>query len=104
VRVRALFGAVFTGNVLAYLFGAFTVLCYKSYSASFPSALSDLSPWWFLVPIVILAVAGNAIGGGINIYNSALDLHTALWRFSRFSNALIVTAVSLVATYLAVVV
>jgi purine-cytosine permease-like protein len=100
----ALFGAVFTGNVLAYLFGAFTVLCYKSYSASFPLAFSDLSPLWFLVPIVILAVVGNAIGGGINIYNSALDLHTVLWRFSRFSNALIVTAVSLVTTYLAVVV
>jgi purine-cytosine permease-like protein len=100
----SLFASIFSGNVLAYLFGAFTVLCYHSYSADFPTAWAGLSPMWFLVPIVIIAVVGNAIGGGINIYNASLDLHTVLWRVSRFSNAIIVTVVSLVVTYLATVV
>jgi purine-cytosine permease-like protein len=100
----SLFASIFSGNVLAYLFGAFTVLCYDSYSADFPTAWAGISPMWFLVPIVIIAVVGNAIGGGINIYNASLDLHTVLWRVSRFSNAIIVTVVSLVITYLATVV
>jgi purine-cytosine permease-like protein len=100
----ALFTAVFGGNALAYLFGAFTVFCFTTYNTTFPTALSDVSPFWFLVPIVILAVVGNAIGGGINIYNASLDLHTVLWRISRFWNAMLVTVVSLVTTYLCVVV
>jgi purine-cytosine permease-like protein/alkanesulfonate monooxygenase SsuD/methylene tetrahydromethanopterin reductase-like flavin-dependent oxidoreductase (luciferase family) len=69
----SLFASIFSGNVLAYLFGAFTVLCYHSYSADFPTAWAGLSPMWFLVPIVIIAVVGNAIGGGINIYNASRD-------------------------------
>jgi purine-cytosine permease-like protein len=100
----ALFTAVFGGNALAYLFGAFTVFCYKTYNTTFPSALSNVSPFWFLVPLIILAVVGNAIGGGINIYNASLDLHTVLWRISRFYNAILVTLVSFVTTYLCVVV
>jgi purine-cytosine permease-like protein len=102
----ALFSSVYSGTVLAYLFGAFTVLCVKKYSPSltFPAALSGLSPFWFLIPIVILAVIGNAIGGGINIYNSSLDLHTILWRLSRFQNAMIITLLSFAVTYLCVVV
>jgi purine-cytosine permease-like protein len=100
----SLFSAVFGGNALAYLFGAFTVFCYKTYNTTFPTALADASPLWFLVPLVILAVVGNAIGGGINIYNASLDLHTVLWRISRFSNAILVTLVSFVVTYLCVVV
>jgi purine-cytosine permease-like protein len=100
----SLFTAVFGGNALAYLFGAFTVFCYKTYNTTFPSALADVSPFWFLVPLIILAVVGNAIGGGINIYNASLDLHTVLWKISRFNNAILVTLVSFGTTYLCVVV
>jgi purine-cytosine permease-like protein len=100
----ALFSSVASGNILAYLFGAFTVLCFKNEAGPFPTALAEVAPFWFLVPLVILAVVGNAIGGGMAIYNMALDLHTVLWRLSRFSNAIIVTIISFLTTYLFIVV
>jgi purine-cytosine permease-like protein len=95
---------MFGGNALAYLMGAFVTLCFASVSTPLVTGLVQLSPGWFLVPFILLGFIGNITGGGLDMYNATLDLHAIFFKISRAANATIITVVTLVVTYLAVVV
>jgi len=95
---------MFGGNALAYLMGAFVVLCFASVATPLVTGMVQLSPMWFLVPFVVFGFIGNIAGGGLDMYNATLDLHAILFKISRASNALVIIAVTLVVTYFAVVV
>jgi purine-cytosine permease-like protein len=95
---------MFGGNAIAYLMGAFIALCFVSVSTPLVTGMVQLSPGWFLVPFVILGFIGNIVGGGLDMYNATLDLHAIFFKISRAANAMIIIVVTLIATYLAVVV
>jgi purine-cytosine permease-like protein len=70
----------------------------------FVTGLVQLSPGWFLVPLVLLGFVGNLVGGGLDMYNATLDLHAIFFKLTRAANALIIIVVTFVVTYIAVVV
>jgi purine-cytosine permease-like protein len=100
----ALAGGMFGGNALAYLAGAFVALSFLNVNTPWVTGLVQLSPGWFLVPLVLLGFVGNLVGGGLDMYNATLDLHAILFKLSRTANALIIIAVTFVVTYIAVVI
>ena len=95
---------MFGGNALAYLMGAFVVLCFANVATPLVTGMVQLSPMWFLIPFVLFGFIGNLAGGGLDMYNATLDLHAILFKITRESNAFIIIAVTLVVTYFAVVV
>lgn len=95
---------MFGGNAIAYLMGAFIALCFSSVATPLVTGMVQSSPGWFLVPFIILGFIGNIVGGGLDMYNATLDLHAIFFKISRSANALIIIVVTLIATYLAVVV
>lgn len=95
---------MFGGNALAYLMGAFVTLCFTNVATPLVTGMVQLSPGWFLVPFIILGFIGNIAGGGLDMYNATLDLHAIFFKISRVANAIIIIVVTLVVTYLAVVV
>ena len=97
-------GGMFAGNALAYLVGAFVTLSFLNVNTPFVTGLVQLSPGWFLVPLVLLGFVGNLVGGGLDMYNATLDLHAIFFKLTRAANALIIIAVTFVVTYVAVVV
>ncbi len=95
---------MFGGNALAYLMGAFVTLCFASVATPLVTGMVQLSPGWFLVPFIVLGFIGNIAGGGLDMYNATLDLHAIFFKISRAANAIIIIVLTLVVTYLAVVV
>jgi purine-cytosine permease-like protein len=100
----ALAGGLFAGNALAYLMGAWTTLSFRSVDTPLVTGFVQLSPGWFLVPFIVLGFFGNIVGGGLDMYNATLDLHAIFFKLSRAANAAIITVVTLIVTYFAVVV
>lgn len=107
-RPRSLFWSLalgmFGGNAVAYLMGAFVTLCFASVETPLVTGMVRLAPGWFLVPFIVLGFIANISGGGLDMYNATLDLHAIFFKISRAANAIIIIVVTLVVTYLAVVV
>ena len=100
----ALAGGMFGGNALAYLMGAWVTLSFSNVATPLVTGFVQLSPGWFLAPFIILGFFGNIVGGGLDMYNATLDLHAIFFKLSRSANAGIITVVTFIVTYFAVVV
>lgn len=99
----ALATGMFLGNALAYLAGAFVTLTFSNVNTPFAQGIMDVSPFWFLIPLAVFGFIGNAVGGGLDMYNATLDLHSIIWRLSRSTVAAIIAVLTFIITYIAVV-
>lgn len=100
-RDRSVIGAtaagIFFGLFLTAVFGSFTASTFTTLSSSYVGDLVTYSPGWYILPIVLIALAGGLGQGVLNIYASGLDLEALIPRLSRVHTTLItsLTAVAL---------
>lgn len=100
--VVATCGGVFLGLFAAALFGIFTTLAFPVITDSYVGDLVGASPGWYVLPILLIALAGGLGQGVLNIYASGLDLEALIPRLSRLQTTLLTSAVAVGLLYIGV--
>ena len=71
---------VFGGLLATTLFGAFTALCLTNLGDSYVGDLVAAAPGWYVLPILVIGLAGGVGQGVLNMYASGLDLEAIVPR------------------------
>jgi purine-cytosine permease-like protein len=89
---------VFGGLFLTTLFGAFTALCLTNLGDSYVADLVAAAPLWYVLPLLVIGLAGGVGQGVLNLYASGLDLAAIVPRVRRVHTTLLtsVAAIALV--------
>jgi purine-cytosine permease-like protein len=96
-RVLAAAGiGVFGGLLATTLFGAFTALCLTNLGDSYVGDLVAAAPAWYVLPILLIGLAGGVGQGVLNLYASGLDL-AAIVPNARRVHATLLTSVLAIA-------
>ncbi|MFJ4170016.1 purine-cytosine permease family protein [Paenarthrobacter sp. NPDC089714] len=93
---------VFLGLFVTALFGAFTAAALPELGGSYVADLVRAAPAWYLIPILVIALAGGLGQGVLNLYASGLDLEALFPRLRRIHTTLITSAVAVGLLYLGV--
>ncbi|MEG8182850.1 purine/cytosine permease [Nocardia terpenica] len=100
--IVAAFGiALFVGQLPALL-GAYIATGFTTRTGSFLHDVVAAAPAWYLLPILVISLAGGLGQGVMNIYASGLDLEGLLPRLRRVQTTTISAAVSIVLLYVGV--
>ncbi len=89
---------VFGGLFLTTLFGAFTALCLTNLGDSYVADLVAAAPLWYVLPLLVIGLAGGVGQGVLNLYASGLDLAAIVPRVRRVHTTLLtsIAAIALV--------
>ncbi len=93
-------GGVFLGLFATTLFGAFTAVTFTHLG---PSSVQDLvaaAPAWYVLPILVIGLAGGVGQGVLNMYASGLDLAALIPRARRVHTTLITSAAAIALVFL----
>ncbi|SDJ28186.1 Purine-cytosine permease [Arthrobacter cupressi] len=93
---------VFLGLFVTALFGAFTAAAIPELGGSYVADLVRSAPAWYLLPILVIALAGGLGQGVLNLYASGLDLEALFPRLRRVHTTLITSAAAVGLLYLGV--
>lgn len=95
-------GGIFLGLFGTSVFGSLTASAFSPPGVSYVGDLVDAAPVWYVVPIVLIALAGGLGQGVLNIYASGLDLEALVPRLRRTHTTLITSLVAVALMYLGV--
>ncbi len=105
-RDRSVVGAtaagIFFGLFLTSVFGSFTASTFTTPGESYVRDLVAYSPGWYVLPILLIALAGGLGQGVLNIYASGLDLEALIPRLSRVHTTLITSLTAVALLYIGV--
>jgi purine-cytosine permease-like protein len=80
--LRATWLGLLLGLLVPQLFGTFTAYAARA-ALDYAGPLVDVSPGWYLVPLLLAASAGSVGNAGLMLYSMGLDLDAILPRASR---------------------
>ncbi len=99
-RVLVAAGAgVYLGLLATTLFGAFTAVTFAHPSDSYVADLVAGAPGWYVLPILVIGLAGGVGQGVLNLYASGLDLEALVPRLKRVHTTLITAIAAIVLLY-----
>ena len=87
------------GCWIALMLGAFITMTFSDPTKPFVDGSFAGIPTWFVIPLMLYGILGNAVNGGPGVYNSALDLQTLLFRIPRQVLVLVIGVVVFVVAY-----
>ncbi len=93
---------LFLGLFATSVFGAFTATALPLDAVSYVAGLVDAAPGWYVLPLLLVALAGGLGQGVLNLYASGLDLEALFPRLRRVHTTLITSAVAVLVLYLGV--
>ncbi|GBG38994.1 purine-cytosine permease family protein [Mycobacterium montefiorense] len=96
--VIATMGGIFFGLLLTAAFGSFTASTFTTLGDSYVADLVAESPDWYVVPIVLIALAGGLGQGVLNVF----DLEALIPRLKRVQTTLITSGLAVVLLYIGV--
>jgi purine-cytosine permease-like protein len=85
---------VFFGLLVTTLFGAFTAVTFSDPGDSYVLDLVAGSPAWYVLPILVMALAGSVGQGALNLYATGLDMESLVPRLRRVQSTLITSLVA----------
>jgi purine-cytosine permease-like protein len=91
---------VFGGLFATTLFGAFTALTFTEIGPSYVQDLVAAAPAWYVLPILVIGLAGGVGQGVLNLYASGLDLEALVPKLKRVHTTLIASVAAIVLLYL----
>ncbi len=97
--IGAAAAGIFLGLFATTLFGAFTASTFSSLGDSYVQDLVAFAPAWYVVPILVIGLAGGVGQGVLNMYASGLDLEALAPRLTRVHTTLITSIVAFVLLY-----
>lgn len=92
-------GGIFVGNLLPMLFGMFSATVFLSPTDSYVDDLITISPAWYVLPIVVIAIFGGFGQGVLNLYSSGLDLEGLFPRLRRVQTTAITAVIAVGVLY-----
>lgn len=94
----ALLGAaaagVFGGLLVTTLFGIFTAVTFAAPGDAYVLDLVAAAPGWYVVPILLIGLAGSVGQGALNLYATGLDMESLVPRLRRVHTTLITSVVA----------
>lgn len=90
----------FFGMGGAFAFGAYTAVSFNNPTAPYVSEFVAAVPFWFLFPLLYIALVPGTAQAVINIYSMGLDFSAIVTSLSRVQSTVILAAVSTVLVYL----
>ena len=93
-------------TVVPFVFGiaTATVIATKSPAAAeavdYAGGLVDVTPGWFLVPVVIIAIIGGLSTGTTSLYGTGLDFSSVFPRLSRVQSTILIGIVAIAVVFL----
>jgi purine-cytosine permease-like protein len=90
---------VFFGLLVTTLFGAFTAVTFIHPGDSYVADLVAGAPGWYVLPILVIGLAGGVGQGVLNLYASGLDLEALVPRLRRVHTTLITSIAAVVLLY-----
>jgi len=90
----------FFGMGGAFAFGAYTATAFTNPTASYASEFVASVPFWFLFPLLYIALIPGTAQAVINIYSMGLDFSAIVIRFSRVQSTIFLAGVSTALVYL----
>jgi purine-cytosine permease-like protein len=88
-------GSMFVGCAVALLFATFTATAMPVNVSSWVSGLIQLSPTWYVVPIVLIGIVGSFAQGAACIYGSGLDVSSLTPQLRRYQATAIIGAIGM---------
>ena len=85
---------MFFGLLVTTLFGAFTAVTFSDPGDSYVLDLVAGSPGWYVLPILVMALAGSVGQGALNLYATGLDMESLAPRLRRVQTTLITSLVA----------
>ena len=82
---------VFGGLAVTTLFGAFTASALSGDTGGYVLDLVAGAPAWYVLPILLIGLAGSVGQGAINLYATGLDMESLVPRLKRAQATLITT-------------
>ena len=95
---------VFFGLLIPTLFGAFTAITFSEPGDSYVVDLVAASPAWYVLPILVIALAGSVGQGALNLYATGLDLESLVPRLRRVQTTVITSLIAVAVVFLGTVV
>ena len=92
-------GGVYLGLLASTLFGAFTAVTFIDPGDSYVADLVAGAPGWYVLPILVIGLAGGVGQGVLNLYASGLDLEALVPRLRRVHTTLITSVAAIVLLY-----
>jgi purine-cytosine permease-like protein len=92
-------GGVYLGLLATTLFGAFTAVTFTSPGDSYVADLVAGAPGWYVLPILVIGLAGGVGQGVLNLYASGLDLEALVPRLRRVHTTLITSIAAVLLLY-----
>ena len=87
------------GLLATTLFGAFTAVTFTDLGDSYVADLVAGAPGWYVLPILVIGLAGGVGQGVLNLYASGLDLEALVPRLRRVHTTLITSVAAVVLLY-----
>ena len=87
---------VYLGLLVTTLFGAFTAVTFTDPGDSYVADLVAAAPGWYVLPILVIGLAGGVGQGVLNLYASGLDLEALVPRLQRVHTTLITSVAAIV--------
>lgn len=101
-RQIALFACsgVFIGLAAASLFGIFTAVSFAELGDSYVLDLVAFAPGWYVLPILIIGIAGSVGQGAVNLYATGLDMESIIPRLRRVQATIITSVLAIALVFL----
>ena len=91
---------VFGGLAIATLFGAFTAVTFADPGESYVLDLVAGAPGWYVLPILIIGLAGSVGQGALNLYATGLDTASLVPRLPRVRATVLTSLVAAALVFL----
>ncbi|WP_246026023.1 purine-cytosine permease family protein [Peribacillus cavernae] len=95
-------GGIFVGCWITMIAAAYFMTMFKSLDTPLVQGIIELSPTWFVLPLIIVGIVGSLTQGSFAIYGAGLGLETLGWGLNRIITTIIISVVSIVVAFLAV--
>lgn len=95
-------GGIFVGCWIAMLSASYLTTIFKSLETPLIQGIIELSPTWFVLPLILVGLIGSLTQGSFAIYGAGLGLETMGWGISRILTTIIVSIVSIMVVFVAV--
>ena len=93
---------VFFGLLVTTLFGAFTAVTFNDLGDSYVLDLVAAAPAWYVLPILVMALAGSVGQGALNLYGTGLDMESLVPRLRRVETTVITSLIAVALVFLGI--
>jgi purine-cytosine permease-like protein len=91
---------VFGGLLVTTLFGIFTAVTFTRPGDAYVLSLVAAAPGWYVLPLLVIGLAGSVGQGALNLYATGLDMESLVPRLRRVHTTLITSAIAVALVFL----